>query len=92
MDIFFLFILLLRNKYCLFLIRYKSFFNLTMTYRRDSDIFLPYGELQSGDYVSTIKNKLKETSSRLTDDRKLVAWVVSHCETRSKREKYVQVN
>ncbi|XP_023348411.1 alpha-(1,3)-fucosyltransferase C [Eurytemora carolleeae] len=70
--------------------RYKSFFNLTMTYRRDSDIFLPYGELQSGDYVSTIKNKLKETSSRLTDDRKLVAWVVSHCETQSKREKYVQ--
>ena len=63
-----------------------------MTYRRDSDIFLPYGELQSGDYVSTIKNKLKETSSRLTDDRKLVAWVVSHCETQSKREKYVQVN
>ena len=63
-----------------------------MTYRRDSDIFLPYGELQSGDKVSTKKDKLKETSPSRTDDRKLVAWVVSHCETQSKREKYVQVN
>ena len=74
------------------LIRYKSFFNLTMTYRRDSDIFFPYGELQSGDKVSAKKDELKENSSRRTDDRKLVAWVVSHCETQSKREKYVQVN
>ena len=63
-----------------------------MTYRRDSDIFLPYGELQSGDKVSTKKDKLNETSPRRTDNRKLVAWVVSHCETQSKREKYVQVN
>ena len=63
-----------------------------MTYRRDSDIFLPYGELQSGGKVSSKKDEFKETSSRRRDDRKLVAWVVSHCETPSKRQKYVEVN
>ena len=58
-----------------------------MTYRQDSDIFFPYGEMKSGGKISV----KKATGSRSKDDRKLVAWVVSHCKTQSQREKYVEV-
>ena len=58
-----------------------------MTYRQDSDIFFPYGEMKSGGKISV----KKATGSRSKDDRKLVAWVVSNCKTQSQREKYVEV-
>ena len=62
-----------------------------MTYRRDSDIFFPYGEMKPGGKISDESGIMKATSSRSKDDRKLVAWVVSHCKTQSQREKYVEV-
>ncbi|XP_023343120.1 alpha-(1,3)-fucosyltransferase C [Eurytemora carolleeae] len=74
---------------------FQSFFNLTMTYRRDSDIFSPYGEMtsirtDSRDNISGGKMDKKELNFKTIDDRKLVAWVVSHCQTDSQREEYVK--
>ena len=62
-----------------------------MTYRQDSDIFFPYGEIKSGGKKFDKRGNMTVASSRSKDDRKLVAWVVSHCETQSQREKYVEV-
>lgn len=52
--------------------------NWTVTYRRDSDFFSPYGRIVSG----------KE--SAVGDKSASVAWLVSNCHTASKREDYVQ--
>ncbi|XP_025966630.2 4-galactosyl-N-acetylglucosaminide 3-alpha-L-fucosyltransferase FUT6 [Dromaius novaehollandiae] len=58
-----------------------NLFNLTMSYRRDSDIFSPYGELQllSQPQPFSIPPKAK-----------LVAWVVSNWQANSHRVKYYQ--
>ncbi|NXP08901.1 FUT6 fucosyltransferase, partial [Thinocorus orbignyianus] len=58
-----------------------NLFNLTMSYRRDSDIFTPYGELQvlSQPQPLSIPSKTK-----------LVAWVVSNWRAGSHRVKYYQ--
>ena len=56
-----------------------------MTYRRDSDIYTPFGKTE----------KLTEQSKwepLKNDTRKLAAWIVSYCKTDSGREKYVEVN
>ncbi|KAF2887344.1 hypothetical protein ILUMI_18830 [Ignelater luminosus] len=60
---------------------YALFYNWTMTYRKDSDIFMPYG------YV--IKNKtgyVMPTIESIKNRTKLVAWITSHCYTPNKRE------
>ena len=65
--------------------RFNSFFNLTMTYRRDSDIYTPFGKTE----------KLTEQSKwepLKNDTRQLAVWIVSHCKTNSRREEYVKVN
>ena len=74
--------------------RFQSFFNLTMTYRRDSDFVVPYGETirRKKPEESEGKINLKEMNASRIDDRKMIAWVVSHCQTNSQREKYVEVN
>ena len=63
-------------------------YNLTMTYRLDSDIPIPYGAFKKrekprthdfGGYYNFAGGKSKN-----------VAWVVSNCKTKSKREKYVK--
>ncbi|XP_048247331.1 4-galactosyl-N-acetylglucosaminide 3-alpha-L-fucosyltransferase FUT5-like isoform X3 [Haliotis rufescens] len=60
--------------------------NWTMTYRSDSDIFYPYGRVnRRGDFLTTDYTSLAEKKT------KKVAWVVSHCETDSKREDYVRL-
>ncbi|XP_068776159.1 4-galactosyl-N-acetylglucosaminide 3-alpha-L-fucosyltransferase FUT6-like isoform X2 [Struthio camelus] len=58
-----------------------NLFNLTMSYRRDSDIFSPYGELQllSQPQPFSIPPKAK-----------LVAWVVSNWRADSHRVKYYE--
>lgn len=59
----------------------KSYFDLTMTYRRDSDIYAPYGSIvkrQSPlrlDLLKLIENKTKP-----------IAWMVSNCHTPGGRE------
>lgn len=57
----------------------KNLFNLTMSYRKDSDIFTPYGELQLLDQPQPLSIPLKT---------KLVAWVVSNWKEDSRRVKF----
>lgn len=58
-----------------------NLFNLTMSYRKDSDIFTPYGELQFLGQPQPIS---------IPPKTKLVAWVVSNWRTDSQRVKYYQ--
>ncbi|XP_013397124.1 glycoprotein 3-alpha-L-fucosyltransferase A isoform X2 [Lingula anatina] len=63
---------------------WAGMFNWTITFRRNSTIFFPYGYAQkrprplTKNYTKTALNKTK-----------LVAWMVSNCVTRSQRERYV---
>jgi hypothetical protein len=63
-------------------------FNWTMTYRLDSDIYLPYGHIVSKNLSET------ENTTIYTDiynrKRRSVVWMVSHCHTQSDRENYVK--
>jgi len=77
-----------------------------MSYRIDSDIYLPYGyvsEKESGSVLAPYPPKWPNSSvvrsmpvlppkwRQHQDKRKLVSWVVSNCKTHSKREEYVEV-
>ena len=71
----------------------EHFFNWTMSYRLDSDIYMPYGwtvpldQPESGPLKTDLKMKnieaLGELPTRLKKEfkgkKKLVAWVVSNC-------------
>ncbi|XP_076308597.1 glycoprotein 3-alpha-L-fucosyltransferase A-like [Tachypleus tridentatus] len=68
-------------------IKYLNSINWTITYRRDSDIiYKGYGQVKK-------KSRLKQFQESIVpfDARKdrLVAWFVSHCQTKSHREEYV---
>ncbi len=73
--------------------KFDNFFNWTMTYRLDSDVQLLYGRLHSISNKTIIhehinqSEKLKHKRSKKT---KKIAWMVSHCNTASKREEYVR--
>ena len=63
---------------------FEYVFNWTMTFRKDSDIFYPYGgivprigELPTKNYSAIYKKK-----------KRGIIWFVSHCRTRSRREDY----
>ena len=62
-------------------------YNLTMTYRLDSDIPIPYSRFKK------IGNRKKQTSQYPVNyalgKSKKVAWVVSNCNTNSNRDGYV---
>ena len=63
--------------------KFNNLFNLTMSYRRDSDIIYSYGDLiPSNNAVISTRGKTQKT--------KLVAWFVSHCLTQSRREAYFE--
>ncbi|CAH1801952.1 unnamed protein product, partial [Owenia fusiformis] len=62
----------------------NGFFNMTATYRSDSDLPLPYGYF----YWLKKKNNPKDYFKGKT---KSILWVVSHCGTESKREKFVRM-
>ena len=62
---------------------WNGYFNLTMTYRTDSDIFMPYGQV--GIRTPKTVNKPVQWKSK----SRLAAWFVSHCVTLSKRENLV---
>ncbi|XP_057367054.1 LOW QUALITY PROTEIN: alpha-(1,3)-fucosyltransferase C-like [Daphnia carinata] len=75
---------------------WKDFFNLTMTYRRDSDIEWPYGQVEvlpsapiGEDEVRAAR--LNVTRNYAAGKSKLAVWFVSHCKTDSRREFYVHV-
>ncbi len=62
-------------------------FNITMTYRRDSDVFAPVRYFYRLPYAGNVTVNL---TFPLSTRHKSVAWVVSHCETASRRESYVR--
>ena len=84
---------------------YQGTFDLTMTYRHDSEITLNYGN-----FVNKTTNKIIKPNSfinyenekqfiynlreyglnELQERTKDIAWIVSHCNTISKRENYVK--
>jgi hypothetical protein len=57
--------------------------NWTISYRRDSDIFVPYGEVYKC-------NKSSKTKYNFERKKKSIAWFVSNCDSESKREIYVK--
>ncbi|ODN06288.1 Alpha-(1,3)-fucosyltransferase C [Orchesella cincta] len=63
---------------------FSGLFNWTMTYRKDSDVFHPYGKIVSlVDGVNKLDSKL---DAFLSGKTKLVVGVISKCSTDSKRE------
>lgn len=75
---------------------FNDFFNLTFTYRKSADISRPYGVFidkhteEPIDFtnVEYIPNQIENNSKH--NKTKDIAWLVSHCDTESKREDYVQ--
>lgn len=83
--------------------RYKEVFNLTWTYRLDSDINFAFIVIKNkkGNVIGPTKNmhwmdthKMKQTPesiiSKLWNKKTAAAWFVSHCDTASQREVFVQ--
>ena len=75
---------------------FNDFFNLTLTYRSSADISRPYGRFVDKFTQQTIdfskvkmpeKIKITKNNTKKAND---IAWIVSHCETNSHREKYVE--
>ena len=81
--------------------RLNGIFNWTMTYRRDSDFYHPYGrfhqvkphpkgeELQNYIKEFGLKNQHLAQSGKNTTSLQ-AAWFVSHCATVARREKFVK--
>ncbi|XP_046542442.1 alpha-(1,3)-fucosyltransferase fut-1-like [Haliotis rubra] len=66
--------------------KWQHAFNWTITYRRDSDVWRPYGELRR----NRTKLSKKYFENILKKKTKAVAWFVSRCVSQSKRERYVR--
>ena len=84
--------------------RFGSYFNWTMTFRRDSDFHRPYGWVAPKDWkwhyaassnksIDWSKYPIPTAKSQMISTnnakKKPVAWLVSNCHTRSQRENYV---
>ena len=72
----------------------ENFFNLTMTFRRDSDIWIPYDTFEEieSDESSEVSDDIwteEEVEERLKKKDKLALQFVSNCHTHSGREKYL---
>ncbi|GAB0086945.1 Alpha-(1,3)-fucosyltransferase C [Sergentomyia squamirostris] len=74
----------------------EEIYNLTMTYRRDSDIYWPYGfitdrtidyvsDLEVPEWQSPIFEKDDQALKHLQTKNKTAAWFVSHCPVPSNR-------
>ncbi|GFO00633.1 alpha-(1,3)-fucosyltransferase [Plakobranchus ocellatus] len=72
--------------------KFRQKFNWTMTYRQDSDIFFGYFKMKKKSTPASSAERSRQTQERkqlFAKKSKMVAWFVSHCETDSKREIYV---
>jgi len=72
-----------------------NFFNWTMTYRRDSDIYNPYGNIVANEGSLNFVKLFAVAAQK----SKMAAWIVSNCHTPSKRDvivnslaKHIQVD
>ena len=63
-----------------------GFFNITSTFRRDSDFPIPYfgRKIRSEPCISCLSNP-----TVISKKTRLMTWFVSHCKTQSKREEYM---
>lgn len=68
------------------ILKFQHVFNWTMTYRQDSDIFYPYGQIVE----RTERSAMKDYTEIFRKKKHSIVWFVSHCKTRSKREDYVK--
>ena len=66
---------------------WDGIFNWTMTYRLDSDIPYRYGEFVKG---TGDNMKSKNYTKIFREKRKMSAWILSHCNSSSRREAYVE--
>ncbi|XP_043936680.1 3-galactosyl-N-acetylglucosaminide 4-alpha-L-fucosyltransferase FUT3-like [Protopterus annectens] len=62
--------------------KFDNTFNLTLSYRRDSDIFVPYGYLQ---FIA------EEQNYTIPKKTKLIAWAISNWNPASSRVKYYEI-
>ena len=69
-------------------LRTPIIYNLTMTYRLDSDIPMPYGAFKKR--TTPRKHPFGRNYDFAGGKSKKVAWVVSNCKTPSKRDRYVK--
>ncbi len=74
-------------------------FNWTMTYKKESDFYLPYGRLVKirdhpppGPELDKLIADFGENNRHLAHNRtgNKAAWFVSHCATQARREKYAK--
>lgn len=68
----------------------KNFFNLTMTYRQDSDIYFPYDRfvpIPDGDKPSLSWNHVKQI---VRQKNKMALQFVGNCYSESKRESFIR--
>jgi alpha-1,3-fucosyltransferase len=71
----------------------ENFFNWSMSYRQDADIQLPYGTirpLQEREKPGRRWKRIRTMNESKNGSSAIVAWMVSHCSTDSKREDYVK--
>ncbi|XP_063850210.1 alpha-(1,3)-fucosyltransferase C-like isoform X3 [Scylla paramamosain] len=66
--------------------KYNRKFNLTFTYRRDADVYNPYGRLFLRRHPLPLP---PESVNYAKGKTKMAAWFVSNCHTMSKRENFV---
>ena len=64
--------------------KYYDMFNLTMTYRYDSDIVIPYGKVVNRTNESEPYNEYPPETKTSQ-----IVWVVSHCNSLGRREMYI---
>ncbi|CDW57910.1 Glyco transf 10 domain containing protein [Trichuris trichiura] len=67
----------------------KHFYTLTMNYRRDADIQMPFGYMMPRKKILNLNfwDDLRKIVAKKT---KLACWFVSNCDTSSKREVYMR--
>ena len=63
-------------------------FNYTVTYSRNADVYLPYGEC--GEITGNRQDVKQEIDNIISGKHKLAVWMVSNCDAPSLRQYYVR--
>ncbi|XP_001607468.1 alpha-(1,3)-fucosyltransferase C [Nasonia vitripennis] len=71
---------------------FDGWFNLTMTYQLDSDVVWTYADVVAREVADSQRSQAEDArlSKLIRGKRKLAVWYRSNCETRSRRESYVE--